>query len=161
MNVPSTVMETIDLKFNGLLLLSGLLLLRSESNFGKLRDELAPLTNEYRRQMLERSSTVIEVLDRTAVVRLKAPTQLPGLTDDSLTLVNYGERVLVLKYDHDGIKHDWWVDLPAGKVLADDLGLGFEFAPPEESKLSPSKVCRFTLTRPLVIDAATMPKWWG
>ena len=89
MNVPSTVMETIDLKFNGLLLLSGLLLLRSESNFGKLRDELAPLTNEYRRQMLERSSTVIEVLDRTAVVRLKAPTQLPGLTEDSLTLVNY------------------------------------------------------------------------
>ena len=159
-------MASADFKLNGIFafnsLSSCLLLLRSEinfkkveKNFEKLSDEMAPLTNKDRRQMLELATTKVEVLDRRTVVSLMAPTQLPGLTEDSITLERYGERVLVLKYDHDGMKKDWFVELPAGKVFADeDSKLAFDFAPPKESKLSTSKTCQITLTAPLVIDAA-------
>lgn len=61
--------------------------------------------------------------------------------------------MLVLEYDHDGIKYEWFVDLPAGKMLADDSDLSFICAPPMESKQSAKKTVRWTLTSPLVIDA--------
>ena len=127
---------------------------RSERNFATVRDELRQISTKFRRQLLERSSTSVDVLDRTTVVTLTAPTQLPGLTEDSITLRRYYlNRVLVLEYDHDGIKYDWFVDLPAGKMLADDSDLSFIYAPPIESKQSAKKTIRWTLTSPLVIDA--------
>ena len=128
-------------------------LVRSERNFATVRDELRQISTKFRRQLLERSSTEVDVLDRTTVVTLTAPTQLPGLTEDSITLGRYLNRVLVLKYDHDGIKYEWFVDLPAGKMLADDSDLSFIYAPPIESKQSAKKTIRWTLTSPLVIDA--------
>lgn len=115
---------------------------RSERNFATVRDELRPISTKFRRQLLERSVTEVEVLDRTTVVTLTAPTQLPGLTEDSITLGRYLNRVLVLKYDHDGIKHEWFVDLPAGKMLADDSDLSFICAAPIESKQSAKKTLR-------------------
>lgn len=130
---------------------------RSERNFATVRDELRPISTKFRRQLLERSVTEVEVLDRTTVVTLTAPTQLPGLTEDSITLGRYLNRVLVLKYDHDGIKYEWLVDLPAGKMLADDSDLSFICAAPIESKQSAKKNLRWTLTLPLVIDAHWSP----
>lgn len=50
--------------------------------------------------------------------------------------------MLVLKYDHDGIKYEWLVDLPAGKMLADDSDLSFICAAPIESKQSAKKTLR-------------------
>ena len=118
--------------------------------------------------MLEHSSTRVEVFDHETLVSLTVLTPLPGVTDKSFYFVRpavfyspskrrneYDERELRLAYDHDGIKYSWYIELPAGKVFADDSpGPSWCFAPPTESKMSPfNKTCRFTVTWPRVIDA--------
>ena len=144
---------TIDYKINLFFAIFCGCFVRSARNFATVRDELRPISTKFRRQLLERSVTEVDVSDRTTVVTLTAPTQLPGLTEDSITLGRYLNRVLVLKYDHDGIKYEWFVDLPAGKMLADDSDLSFICAAPTESKQSAKKNLRWTLTLPLGIDA--------
>ena len=145
--------------------------LRDDS--AKLSNELAPLTTEIRRGMLERSSTRVEVFDHETLVSLTVPTPLPGVTDKSFCFVRarvispskrrneYDERELRLAYDHDGIRYSWYIELPAGKVFADvDSRPSWCFVPPTESKMSPNKTCRFTVTWPRVIDAPADATPW-
>ena len=148
---------TLDYKINFFFAVFCGCFVRSERNFATVRNELRPISTNFRRQLLERSVTEVDVLDRTTVVTLTAPTLLPGLTEDSITLGRYLNRVFVLKYDHDGIKYEWFVNLPAGKMLADDSDLSFICAAPIESKQSAKKTLRWTVTLPLVIDAPWSP----
>ena len=69
-----------------------------------------------------------------------------------MSLTRYGQRVLAARYNLNGVTHDWPLELPAGKVFADDSKLRHTFESPSESKDSPDKSCRFIVKNPKVID---------
>ena len=118
----------------------------------KLNTDLTPIANEFRRQLLAQASTEVDVSGHQVVVTLTAPTPLPGLAEGSVSLARYGPRLLVVSYKLNGVTYDWDLELPAGKVFADDSNLRHTFEPPSESKGSPEKSCRFIVKKPKVID---------
>ena len=120
--------------------------------FWKVNNDLTPIANEFRRQLLAQASTEVDVSGPKMVVTLTAPTSLPGLAEGSVSLARYGQRLLVVSYNLNGVTNDWDLELPAGKVFGDDSNLRHTFEPPSESKDSPDKSCRFIVKKPKVID---------
>ena len=82
----------------------------------KLNNDLTPIVNDFRRQLLAQASTQVDVSGPEVVVTLTAPTSLPGLAEGSVSLARYGQRVLAVRYNLNGVTHDWPLELPGNRA---------------------------------------------
>ena len=139
-------------RVDSLIAIASIYIVVSGFAFWKVNNDLTPIANEFRRQLLAQASTEVDVSGPEMVVTLTAPTSLPGLAEGSVSLARHGQRLLVVSYNLNGVTYDWDLELPAGKVFGDDSNPRHTFEPPSESKDSPYKSCRFIVKKPMVID---------
>ena len=122
----------------------------------KLHNDLTPIANEFRRTLLAQAFTQRSRFPARGGGRHPhCPPRRPrpwSFREGSVSLGRYGQRVLAVTYNLNGVTHQWPFELPAGKVFADDAKLRVTFEHPSECKDSPSKSCRFIVKKPKLID---------